>query len=203
MGPLKPQTSRSRKLDVWASVWGLAVSRQGYAVGGSGLDFGSCEGAPNQHLACLHHETDPNSKCFKCRIDSRTLSKYSMEDFCPSKLAAGYELQTLPTRAQKRAQSPATLRYEGGGMMVDGSTVFTAVGEVTVCSSPPSYTILKWSPASRDEQYPLLCSLTSPRHWKCLAHPDMPSPSWKFQAHLLKAQSLHVALQRPWNEQVI
>ena len=79
--------------------------------------------------------------------------------------------------------------------MVDGSAVFTGGRSYSVFQST---TILKWSPASRDEQYPLLCSLTSPRHWKCLGHPDMPSPSWKFQAHLLKAQSLHVALQRPW-----
>ena len=43
--------------------------------------------------------------------------------------------------SQKKAQSPATLRYEGGGMMVDGSTVFTAVGEATVCSRPSSSNI--------------------------------------------------------------
>ena len=130
MGPLEPQ---ARSLMLWASIWGLAMSRQGYAVGGSGLDFGSCRGAPNQHPACLHHETDPNSKCFRCRINPRTSSKYSMEDFCPSKLAAGYELQTLPMQAKNRAQSLATLRYEGGGMMVDGNTVFTAVGGTIQC----------------------------------------------------------------------
>ena len=66
--------------------------------------------------------------------------------------------------------------------MVDGSTVFTAVGEVTVCSLQS--TILKWSPASRDEQYPLLCSLTSPigtgNAWGtpiCQAFMEIPSAS--------------------------
>ena len=59
------------------------------------------------------------------------------------------------------------------------------------------------SPASRDEQYPLLCSLTCPRHWKCLRAPRYAEPAWKFQAHLLKAQFLHVALRRPENEQII
>ena len=136
---------------LWAS--GLAMSRQGYAVGGSGLDFGSCQGAPHQHPACLHHETDPDSQCFKCRIDPRTLSKYSMEDSCLSKLAAGYELQTLPTRVQKGAQSPATLRYEGGGIWW---TVVQHLRQWEKLQCVPVHHPQR-SPASRDEQYPLLC----------------------------------------------
>ena len=93
--------------------YGASQCRVKDTLAGSGLDFGSCQGAPNQHPACLHHETDPNSKCFKCRIDPRTLSK-CMEDFCPSKLAAGYELQMLPTRVKTghRAQQHSGMRVE-------------------------------------------------------------------------------------------
>ena len=109
-----PKPPGAGSLVRWVSVWGLAVSRQGYAVGGSGLDFGSCQGAPNQTPACLHHETDPNSQCFKCRIDPRTISKHSMEDFRPSKPAAGYELQTLPSRVKQghRPQQHSGMRVE-------------------------------------------------------------------------------------------
>ena len=40
-----PKPPGAGSLVLWASVWGLALSRQGYAVGGSGLDFATCAGA--------------------------------------------------------------------------------------------------------------------------------------------------------------